>query len=98
MVRSDRAFLLVLDKLLSRVGEGSINVSVALTDSQEVTALKEANKALQARLDALQADFNRCEFRYRCECVINMRLTDLCREQGVTVPSSLFQRPDGMSG
>ena len=51
-------------------------------------------EALEGKLSALQAEYNRVEYLYRCECVINERLTDFCRSEGVRPPRYLFRQTE----
>lgn len=80
-----------LSKVLEGVGNSPIRLEVALCDADEVKEYKQRVEELEALVEALRADYNRVEFKYRCECTINYRLHDFCREQGVQVPNSLFK-------
>lgn len=70
-----------------------MSVSVSLTDSNEVIALKEQVAALTADLSDLQSKYNHLEYLYRCEVLVNSELTDLCRAHGVSIRRSLHDRP-----
>lgn len=67
---------------------------MVLTTSDEVLSLREQVKVLTEQLGRLQADYNRVEFRYRCECVVNMELQDLLKENGIPYRDVLKQRLD----
>ena len=73
-----------------------IVLEVRLTPSDEVVKLREQVKMLEGRLAALQADYNRVEFRYRCECVVNMELQDLLKANGVPYRDVLKQRLENL--
>lgn len=68
-------------------GEGMppLKVEVSLTPSDEVVKLREEVSQLQIMLDGLRSDYNRLEYLYRCESIINQRLIDRCRELKVDV-------------
>lgn len=95
---TDAQLLLALETMFSRVEERPLKLSIAVSDAQEVIALRAEVTALRGQLQELQARFNHVEFLYCCESVVNQRLLDLCRDAGVRVPRSLFQRPDSASG
>lgn len=91
--RSDLSPLVsALSRLVDRVEEGPVSLSVSLTDSQEVLSLRARIESLEKELDALRASYNHTEFLYRCEVVVNTELLDLCREHGVPVRRSMFDR------
>lgn len=50
-------------------------------------------KDLERQLAEAKAQANRAEYRYRCECVINTELQDLCRANGIKFRAALMQRP-----
>lgn len=80
---------------MSRRGSKSLGrLEVVLTTSDEVLALREQVRVLTEQLGRLQADYNRVEFRYRCECVVNMELQDLLKENGISYRDVLKQRLD----
>lgn len=81
-----------LSKALERVGEGSVSLSVCLTDSQEVIALREEVEALKASLEAERALRIRAENLFADESYLNNELIDLCREHNVPVPRYYFTR------
>ena len=85
-------------RLLDRAGEGGLKLSVSVRAADEVQDLRKQVAELQAQLEGLKAVYNRCEFAYRCESLINMQITDYCRELGVSLPRRLFQRPYSQSG
>lgn len=75
-------------------GGSPFKLEVSVTPSDEVQALRARVQALQHDMDDLQARYNRVEYLYRCECLVNSRLIDHCAERGYKVPKSLYQRPD----
>lgn len=85
-------------KVLERAGEGGLHLTVSLRDEKEVAAMKARIAELETELEGLKASYNRCEFAFRCESLINMQITDYCRELGVSLPRRLFQRPYSQSG
>ena len=50
-------------------------------------------KDLEKRLAQAEERANRAEYRYRCECVVNMELVDLLRERGIKYRPALDKRP-----
>lgn len=86
-----------LSKLLEGVGTSPIKLEVALCDADELKAYKERVEELEALVARLKEQYNRTEYLYRCECIYNARLHDLCREQHVKVPKSLFKVPEAES-
>lgn len=71
---------------------GGIPLNVTITPSERVQELQAQVEELAGELSALQAQYNRVEYLYRCECVINDRLTDFCRAEGVRPPKYLFRK------
>lgn len=85
-------FSLALSRVLDRVGEGlPINLSVSVSDANEVTALKARVAELEKENDALLVRTNRAEFSHRCDAIICMRVVDWCREQGIRIPRELYK-------
>lgn len=71
-------------------GEGTpLKVAVTVTPSDEVNALRSQVSELQLQLAELQRDFNKVEFRYRCEVLLNLQLQDLMTCAGVPFPRRL---------
>lgn len=71
-------------------GEGTpLRIAVDLTPSDEVTALRAQVAALEAELADLRQTYNKVEFRYRCEVLLNLQLQDLMRVAGVPFPRRL---------
>ena len=60
-------------------------IRVRLVSDEEVLNLRREVESLTARLEGLQTEYNRLEYRYRCEVIVNMELVDLCREHGVPI-------------
>lgn len=70
-----------------------LRVEVSLTPSDEVQALRQQLSEASLQLKELEQRVNRAEYLYRCETIINLRLTDYCRAHGFQVPRHLFGRP-----
>ena len=70
-----------------------IELFVRLSPSDEVMQLRADVAHLEERLDQLRKEYNRTEFLYRCEVMINSQLVDLCREHGIRFHPAMFQRP-----
>ncbi len=70
-----------------------IELSVRLSPSDEVMQLRTDVARLEDQLEQLRQAYNRTEFLYRCEVMINTQLVDLCREHGIRLHSAMFQRP-----
>lgn len=91
--------LSLLSALLSsletdQAGGPALTLNIRLTPSEEVQSLKEQVQTLTQQIDTLKAQANRAEFLYRCETLINLEITDYCKEQGIILPRSLFKHPD----
>lgn len=82
-----------LSRLIDSAGEGTLKLSVSLTDSAEVQLLKGQVSDLQSELDSLRELYNRTEYLYRCEVLVNMELLDLCKLHKIPVRRSMFDRP-----
>lgn len=83
--------LFVLLRLLER--EEGFPLHIRVSPDDELLTLRSQVSTLTASLEALQRDFNRTEYLYRCEAAINLRLVDVCREHGIKLPVSFFSRP-----
>lgn len=84
------SLLPTLSALLDRVGEGGINVNVALCDAQEVLDLRSRVADLEAANADLLARVNSAEFRARCDSIICMRVVDYARDNGLKIPRKLY--------
>lgn len=85
-----------LSSLLSDVlsaGKGAIPLSISLKEDEEVQRLRQEVSDLQAKLNGTQAELDRAQYLYRCESVLNNKLVDLLRENGIALGSEFFQRP-----
>lgn len=69
-----------------------LELVVRLIPSDEVLQLREQVKALQGKLDDLQAQYNRVEYKYRCEVIVANELLDLCRANGINYRPALDNR------
>lgn len=69
------------------VGEGGIplKLEVVVTTSDEVLSLRARVAESEATIDGLRSEYNRLEYLYRCESIINQKLIDRCREMKVDV-------------
>lgn len=70
-----------------------IELSVRLSPSDEVMQLRSDVSRLEDQVVQLRQAYNRTEFLYRCEVMINTQLVDLCREHGIRLHPAMFQRP-----
>lgn len=80
---------------LPSLGGIPLKVEVILTTSDEVQALRQQVSDLTLQLAQLQERYNRTEYLYRCETLINLHIVDYCKACGVPIPKRLFQRPYG---
>lgn len=80
--------------LLAGAGETPIRLEVSLTPSERVQELEEQVIALTSDLASLRRQFDRAEYLYRCEVMINTQLLDFCREHGIHPPKRLFRVDD----
>lgn len=70
-----------------------IEVHVVLKTDDEIIRLRAEKAALEARLAEMTAMRDRAEYQFRCECVVNQQLVDLCRASGVKFRPALKDRP-----
>lgn len=85
-----------LSSLLSDIltaGKGAIPLSISLKEDEEVQRLREQVSALAAQLNAKQTELDRVEYLFRCESVLNNKLVDIVRENGISLGPEFFQRP-----
>lgn len=82
-----------LIQMLDRVGQEPLNLAVSVCDAQEVQELKQQVEKLQDELKQMKVRFNRVEYLYRCEVTVNSELCDLCRQHGIRIRPSMFNRP-----
>lgn len=75
--------------LPARTG-GPPKLEIVLTPSDEVLQLRQQVEDLQDRLAALKERCNRIEYLYNCEVIINLQITDYCRDQGWKIPRRYF--------
>lgn len=68
-------------------------MTIYLEDGRRIKELEARIAKLEAENLRLTADNRTLDFRYRCECTVNMELIDLCREKGVKYRPSLVARP-----
>lgn len=68
-----------------------IKFHVIFTPSDELQALRGEVEALKAQLADLQAQQNRLDLLYRSECLINMELQDLLRENKIPYRDAIKQ-------
>lgn len=55
-------------------------------------------KDLERQLAEAKAQRDRAEYQFRCECIVNTELLDLCKQHGVKYRPSLLARPWGEGG
>lgn len=70
-----------------------LKLQVTVKTDDEVLQLRGKVMELEARIAELGAELNRLEYRYRCECIINAELVDLCRANHVPFRAALQARP-----
>ncbi len=68
---------------------------MSLTAADEVIAMREQIRSLEAEIERLRGLSNRAEYLFACESSLNNQLIDFCRDNGVKVPSRFFK---GLSG
>lgn len=71
----------------------ALEIHVTLKTDDEVLSLRSRVCQLEAEAVAAQGKYNELEFRYRCECIVNMELVDLLRTSKVPMRPSLRGRP-----
>lgn len=100
MSRFADAFPYAPQSVSSFLGWGAfpLKVEVSLTPSDEVQQLRTRVDELSAAVQELKVQFDRTEYLYRCETIINLRLQDFCREHGLKVPRHLLSRPYDLTG
>lgn len=82
----------LLNSLLS-TGKGAIPLSISLKEDEEVQRLKSEIEVLEERCAVLAKDKDRAEYLYRCESVLNNKLVDTIRENGIELSPEFFIRP-----
>lgn len=73
--------------------EKALEVTVRVKTDDEVLKLREKVAELEEKVREERALRDRAEFRYRCECVVNAELVDLCRASKVNFRPALRERP-----
>ena len=81
----------VLSALFERMGASPIKLDVCLSDPEEVSRLKEQISCLEGALVMYEEKCSRIEQLYTRESAINNRLLDYIRDNGLTVPKSIFR-------
>lgn len=84
-------------QVIPGLGGTPLKLEVSVTPSDEVQALRSQVQALKQDLSDLQTRYNRTEYLYRCETLVNLQLMDLCKQHDISIPHRLFQRPDSFS-
>lgn len=84
-------------QVIPGLGGIPLKLEVSVTPSDEVQALRRQVSDLTSQVETLRKECNRASFLYRCETLINLQLSDLCKEHGVRIPPRLFQRLDGFA-
>lgn len=70
-------------------------LTIYLEDGRRIQELTAKVVALEGEKMRLEELVRNLEFKYRCESVVNMELSDLCREHGVKFRPGLLARPWG---
>lgn len=70
-----------------------LEVHVTLRTDDEVLSLRARVAELERELEAQKEAYNRVEYKYRCESIINQELVDLCRASNVKFRPALGRRP-----
>lgn len=70
-----------------------LGFKIYVEDARRVRDLETRVAALEGENAALMEEVKRLEFKYRCESVVNLELTDLCRSHGVDFRPALKRRP-----
>lgn len=81
-------------------GGAPLNISVTVTPSDQVTALRSLVSDLRRHLADLERDYNRVQYLYMCEVQLNLQLQDIMRAAGVSFPRRLCTTgcvPDGFA-
>ena len=68
-------------------------IEVIFTASDEMQAMREKVKRLEAELVEARAQRDRADYLFRCESIISQELVDLCRASGVKYRPSIEGRP-----
>lgn len=93
----DESLVPLLSALLGQAGQRSsplppITVNVNLSPTDELVELRQQVAALEAQLACKDTELNRAEYLFRCESIINTRITDYCRENGIKLPKHLLKQ------
>ena len=72
-----------------------IEIQVRYTASAEIEKMASKSHQLELQLVDMKEQRDRAEYRYRCECLINMQLQDLLDEHGIEYRAALQRRPWG---
>lgn len=75
-----------------------LEIAVTLKTDDEILSLRARVCQLEAEMVAAQGRYNALEFSYRCECLVNAELVDLCRASNVKYRPSLVGRCHGAPG
>lgn len=65
-------------------------LEITVKTADEVLELRAKIAALQAEVVDITAKYNRVEYSFRCEVIINSELVDLCRASGVKFRPSIL--------
>lgn len=66
-----------------------LKVDVILTPSQQVLSLQKRVSDLTYRIDDMQRNYDRLEYKYRCEVLVNSELMDICKSHNYSVRDSI---------
>lgn len=66
-----------------------LKVDVILTPSQQVLSLQKRVSDLTYRIDDMQRNYDRLDYKYRCEVLVNSELMDICKPHNYPVRDSI---------
>lgn len=66
-----------------------LKLDISLTPSQQVLSLQKRVSDLIYRIDDMQRSYDRLEYKYRCEVLVNSELMDICKTYNLPVRDSL---------
>lgn len=69
-----------------------LTFKVITQNSEEMKALQDRCNELQAEVFKLKRSYNEIEYKYICECKLNMECVDLMRAYGVPFRKHLDRR------
>lgn len=73
----------------SQLWAGPLKLDISLTPSQQVLSLQKRVSDLTYRIDDMQRNYDRLEYKYRCEVLVNSELMDICKSHNYPVRDSI---------